>query len=48
MGKATGFMDYVRTDNPSYTPQERIQHFNEFHPPLSASDRQRPLLSVSD
>ena len=40
MGKATGFMDYVRTDNPSYTPQERIQHFNEFHPPLSASDRQ--------
>lgn len=40
MGKATGFLDYERTDNPAYEPLERIKNFNEFHPPLSAKERQ--------
>ena len=35
MGKPTGFMDYKRQDKIAETPLERIQHFNEFHTPLS-------------
>ena len=40
MGKPTGFLDYARQGNGSVTPLERIQNFNEFHPPLSKEKRQ--------
>lgn len=39
MGKPTGFMDYKRQDKIAETPLERIQHFNEFHTPLSRKNR---------
>ncbi len=31
MGKATGFLEYERLDNPEISPLERINSFNEFH-----------------
>lgn len=39
MGKATGFMDYKRRDNPAVEPTERIKTFAEFHTPLNESER---------
>lgn len=39
MGKATGFMDYARENNPGETPLERIRHWNEFHPRLADAAR---------
>ena len=33
MGKKTGFLEYERRGNPAIAPLERIQNFNEFHPP---------------
>ena len=41
MGKATGFMDFTRTDNQAIAPLERIKNFNEFHTPLPAEQRQK-------
>ena len=41
MGKPTGFLEYQRTENPSSAPKERIQDYHEFHPPLSAEERQK-------
>ena len=41
MGKATGFLDYQRTENLSVSPLDRINNFNEFHPPLAADERRR-------
>ena len=41
MGKATGFMEFDRKMNSSVDPMERIQNFNEFHPPLDLSERQQ-------
>lgn len=41
MGKPTGFLEYKRINNASYTPQERIKNFNEFHPPLSPEERRK-------
>ena len=40
MGKATGFLDYTRTENTAVPPLERIQNYNEFHKPLPAEVRQ--------
>lgn len=40
MGKATGFLEYERRANPTTEPLERIQSFNEFHPPLDLTQRQ--------
>ncbi len=40
MGKSTGFLEYDRKTNPAISPEERIKHFNEFHPPLSLKERQ--------
>lgn len=40
MGKATGFLDYKRIDNDAVSPKERIDNFNEFHPPMSVEERQ--------
>ena len=40
MGKATGFLDYTRTENTAAAPLERIKHYNEFHTTLSHEHRQ--------
>ena len=40
MGKPTGFMDYERETAKAESPLERIEHFNEFHTPLS-KEKQR-------
>ncbi|MBO7689405.1 MAG: glutamate synthase, partial [Clostridia bacterium] len=39
MGKVTGFLDYERRTNPAIGPSERLNHFNEFHPPLQEEER---------
>ncbi len=41
MGKATGFLEYMRKVNPSAAPERRIRDFCEFHPPLDEAARQR-------
>lgn len=41
MGKATGFMEFDRCVNPSVEPLERIQNYQEFHPPLNKTERCR-------
>ena len=41
MGKITGFMDYQRQGNPAQAPQDRIEHWKEFHPMLSEADRRQ-------
>ena len=35
MGKATGFLEFTRTEATAKKPTERIKDFNEFHVPLS-------------
>ncbi|MBR2087070.1 MAG: glutamate synthase subunit beta [Oscillospiraceae bacterium] len=39
MGKATGFLDYTRTENSTVPPEERITNFEEFHKPLAPETR---------
>ncbi len=39
MGKATGFLEYTRTDSTALPPEERIRDFHEFHTPLSEQQR---------
>lgn len=39
MGKATGFLEYKRTEAAAKEPLERIKDFNEFHVPLSDEQR---------
>ena len=39
MGKATGFLEYVRTETTAKEPLERIRDFSEFH--ISLDDEQR-------
>ncbi len=39
MGKATGFLEYERKDNPGVEPEERIHGFSEFHAPLKEEER---------
>ena len=41
MGKKTGFLEYERRGNPAIAPLERIQNFNEFHPPLPEEERRK-------
>lgn len=41
MGKATGFLEYERRGNPSAAPEDRIAHFDEFHPMLDVDARQQ-------
>ena len=41
MGKTTGFLDYARQNNPAEAPQDRIEHWKEFHPQLSEADRRQ-------
>ena len=40
MGKATGFLEYERKENPALTPEERISNYEEFHPMLLKEERQ--------
>lgn len=40
MGKATGFLEYDRKNNPAISPAERVKNFNEFHPMLLVEERQ--------
>ncbi len=39
MGKPTGFMEYERTQTSAESPKDRLEHFNEFHQPLSMEER---------
>ena len=39
MGKATGFLEYTRTEAAAKEPLERIKDFNEFHIPLGEEQR---------
>ena len=41
MGKATGFMEYVRQDKAAEAPKDRIRHFNEFHTALPREEQER-------
>lgn len=41
MGKITGFMEYKRRSNPADAPLDRLEHWKEFHRPLSQADRQQ-------
>lgn len=40
MGKPTGFLEYSRQTNSARAPLERIRDFEEFHPPLTLTERQ--------
>ncbi|MDO4547063.1 MAG: glutamate synthase subunit beta [Clostridia bacterium] len=48
MGKATGFIEYQRAANPSIAPEERINNFCEFHPPLDESARREQAARCMD
>ena len=48
MAKPTGFMEYVRVQNPASEPLERITHFNEFHTPLSHKERKEQAARCMD
>ena len=41
MGNPNGFMEYERQDAPAFSVKERIQHYDEFHTPLSAEEQKR-------
>jgi glutamate synthase (NADPH/NADH) small chain len=40
VGKPTGFMDYERQDKTAEEPKSRIEHFQEFHMPLSREEQE--------
>ncbi len=39
MGKPTGFLEHPRQGCPAQPPEERVKHWNEFHPTLSEEER---------
>ena len=39
MGKATGFLEFTRTESSAASPAERITNWNEFHIPLAENER---------
>lgn len=39
MGKATGFMEYRRVNNPGLEPLERIKNYSEFHTQIDENQR---------
>ena len=41
MGKPTGFLEYQRQGRPAQPPEERVKHWNEFHPMRSEEERRR-------
>ncbi len=48
MGKATGFLEYNRTESSASEPLERIKNFNEFHEPLSEDARKKQAARCMD
>jgi len=48
MGKATGFLEYNRTESSASEPLERIKNFNEFHEPLSEDERKKQAARCMD
>ena len=48
MGKATGFLEYKRTESSASEPLERIKNFNEFHEPLSEDEREKQAARCMD
>lgn len=48
MGKASGFLDYERRNNPAAAPKDRIGHYNEFHPMLSRALRREQAARCMD
>lgn len=48
MGKATGFLESVRTESAAIEPLERIKDFNEFHVPLSDDQRREQASRCMD
>ena len=48
MGKPTGFLEYDRHVNSSQSPVQRVRHWNEFHPPLELSERQKQAARCMD
>ena len=48
MGKATGFLEYARTETTAKEPLERIKDFNEFHIPLSEEKRREQASRCMD
>ncbi|WP_298024207.1 glutamate synthase subunit beta [uncultured Dysosmobacter sp.] len=41
MGKTTGFLEYVRKDDPTRPPLERVRDWDEFHLPLPDAAREQ-------
>ncbi len=41
MGKATGFLEYTRTENETIASYTRAENFNEFHAPLAWDERKK-------
>ena len=41
MGKTTGFLEYVRRDDPARSPEERVHDWNEFHLALPDAVREQ-------
>lgn len=48
MGKATGFLEYERSESSASEPLERIRNFNEFHTPLSEDKRRQQAARCMD
>ncbi|MBQ5988639.1 MAG: glutamate synthase subunit beta [Oscillospiraceae bacterium] len=48
MGKATGFLEFTRTDSKAEKPLDRIKNYNEFHVPLSEEHRREQAARCMD
>ncbi len=48
MGKATGFLEFTRTDSQAEKPLDRIKNYNEFHVPLSEEHRREQAARCMD
>jgi len=48
MGKATGFLEFARTETAAKEPLERIKNYNEFHVPLSEEQRKEQASRCMD
>ena len=48
MGKATVFLEFVRTENEAVSPLDRIKNYNEFHIPLSEDKRREQASRCMD
>lgn len=48
MGKATGFLEYSRSESLASEPLERIKNYNEFHQPMSEESRRQQAARCMD